>query len=205
MKKFSLIISVLLIITSFKSYNYTSDKFILVKENVVYLLNFNDSFSSRTGSDGVKITYPYGWSTREGSDGRKIAYPYGWSTREGSDGRKIAYPYGWSTTEGSDGRKIAYPYGWSTTEGSDGRKIAYPYGWSTREGSDGRIIAYPYGWSIKNVNGRLYPEIQQTENGGLAIIFAQLENSEKIKQLIDDNELDIAFDYTSYLLINDNY
>ena len=201
----SLIISVLVLASSFTYEKSSSDKFVVVKDNVVYLLNFDESFSSSTGSDGVKISYPYGWSTSTGSDGRKIAYPYGWSTSTGSDGRKIAYPYGWSTSTGSDGRKIAYPYGWSTSTGSDGRKIAYPYGWSTSTGSDGRKIAYPYGWSLDNSARRKYAENQQTENGAIAIVFQQVENSEKIKELIEDDDMEEAYEYALYILINENY
>ena len=167
----TLVISVLIIASSFTNEKDSDDKFVVVKDNVVYLLNFNESFSSSTGSDGVKISYPYGWSTSTGSDGRKIAYPYGWSTSTGSDGRKIAYPYGWSTSTGSDGRKIAYTYG----------------------------------WSIDNSGRRKFAEIQQTENGGLAIVFQQVENSEKIKELIEDDDMDEAYEYTLYILINENY
>ena len=211
-----------LLITSFALKPATSDKVVVIEENVVYLLNFDYSFTTTTGSDGVKISYPYGWNTSTGSDGRKIAYPYGWNTSTGSDGRKIAYPYGWNTSTGSDGRKIAYPYGWNTSTGSDGRKIAYPYGWNTSTGSDGRKIAYPYGWNtstgsdgrkiaypygwpIDNSGQRKYAEIQETTSGGIAIVFQSVENSERIQELIDDDEMEDAYEYALYILINENY
>jgi hypothetical protein len=206
--------------------NLNAQKLIVVKDNVVYLLNFNYSFTSSTGSDGVKISYPYsGWTTSTGSDGRKIAYPYsgwttstgsdgrkiafpysGWTTSTGSDGRKIAYPYsGWTTSTGSDGRKIAYPYsGWTTSTGSDGRKIAYPYsGWTTSTGSDGRKIAYPYNWSVASANGRKYAEMMEVD-GGLAIVFQRPEIAAKIEKIILDFDMDTACDYALYLLINEN-
>jgi hypothetical protein len=170
--------------------NLNAQKLIVVKDNVVYLLNFNYSFTSSTGSDGVKISYPYsGWTTSTGSDGRKIAYPYS----------------GWTTSTGSDGRKIAYPYsGWTTSTGSDGRKIAYPYsGWTTSTGSDGRKIAYPYNWSVASANGRKYAEMMEVD-GGLAIVFQRPEIAAKIEKIILDFDMDTACDYALYLLINEN-
>ena len=143
-----------LLITSFGLKTATSDKVVVIEENVVYLLNFDYSFTTTTGSDGVKISYPYGWNTSTGSDGRKIAYPYGWNTSTGSDGRKIAYPYG---------------------------------------------------WPIDNSGQRKYAEIQETTSGGIAIVFQSVENSERIQELIDDDEMEDAYEYALYILINENY
>jgi len=158
-------------IISFGLKTATSDKVVIVEKNIVYLLKFDYSFTTTTGSDGVKISYPYGWNTSTGSDGRKIVYPYGWNTSTGSDGRKIAYPYGWNTSTGSDGRKIAYPYG----------------------------------WPINNSGKRKYAKIQKTKSGGIAIVFQSVENSERIKKLIEDDEMEDAYEYALYILINENY
>lgn len=131
---------------------FAQDK-IVIRDHIVYLYNLNYSFASRTGSDGVKVSYPNpGWRTIEGNDGRIVAYPNaGWTTSTGRDGRIIAYPSdGWTTSFGSDGRKVAFPNsGWTTSIGRDGRKIAFPSaGWITSTGRDGRLIAYPAaGWT----------------------------------------------------------
>ena len=168
-KKFTFLLILLMTLGS----NLNAQKLIVVKENVVYLLNFNYSFTRSTGSDGVKISYPYsGWTTSTGSDGRKIAYPYS----------------GWTTSTGSDGRKIAYPYS----------------GWTTSTGSDGRKIAYPYSWSVSSSNGRKYAEIMEVD-GGLAIVYQRAEIAAKIEKIIEDFDMDTAYDYALYLLINENF
>ncbi|NQY11905.1 MAG: hypothetical protein HRT71_20610, partial [Flavobacteriales bacterium] len=94
---------------------------------------------------------------------------------------------------------------WNSSTGGDGRKIAYPYGWNSSTGKDGRKIAYPYSWPIDDSGNRKFAEIQQTTSGGRAIVFQQAENSERINKLIEDNEMDNAYEYALYLLINENY
>jgi len=150
-KKFTFLLILLMTLGS----NLNAQKLIVVKENVVYLLNFNYSFTRSTGSDGVKISYPYS---------------------------------GWTTSTGSDGRKIAYPYS----------------GWTTSTGSDGRKIAYPYSWSVSSSNGRKYAEIMEVD-GGLAIVYQRAEIAAKIEKIIEDFDMDTAYDYALYLLINENF
>ena len=227
-----------LLFASFSLNTPLSDTAVSVEDNVVYLLDFDKTFTSSTGSDGVKIAYPHNWNSSIGSDGRKIAYPHGWNTSTGTDGRKIAFPYSWTTSIGKDGRKIAYPHNWSTSAGFDGRKICYPQGWITSvgsdgrkvahpanwvttAGSDGRLIAYPttwdtetrndgrrfafpYGWPIDKSGFRKSTKILDFNSHGIAIVFPQVENSEKIKQLINENKTEEAIYYALYLLINEN-
>ncbi|MDO5638209.1 MAG: hypothetical protein Q4G18_13325, partial [Myroides sp.] len=95
-----------LLITSFGLKTATSDKVVVIEENVVYLLNFDYSFTTTTGSDGVKISYPYGWNTSTGSDGRKIAYPYGWNTSNSRHGSNDAYHYATTAGIAIEGRNI---------------------------------------------------------------------------------------------------
>ena len=142
--------------------------------------NWDWSWTSTEGSDGVRVYYPAsGWTWTEGSDGRRIVYPVsgwnwteskngrrvifplsGWTWTDSRDGRRIVYPLsGWTWTEGSDGCRVIYPLsGWTWTEGSDGRRIVYPLsGWTWREGPNGRRIAYPYdGDSFARVEDLLY-------------------------------------------------
>ena len=132
-KKFAFLLILLMTLGS----NLNAQKLIAVKDNVVYLLNFNYSFTSSTGSDGVKISYPYS-------------------------------------------------------------------GWTTSTGSDGRKIAYPYSWSISSLNGRKYAEIKEVD-GGLVIVYQRAEIAAKIEKIIEDFDMDTAYDYALYLLINENF
>ena len=112
--------------TAYSSVRYGQVK--KTRQSIISTKNYKImSKISRTGKDGVEVTFPStGYIYREGKDGRIIAFPStGCIYREGKDGRVVAFQStGYIYREGKDGRVIAFPStGYKYSENSKGRIV----------------------------------------------------------------------------------